>query len=214
MKRRTAIWLGIAAAAVLVVAGVTAFGIYRQQQDLRTGHWVVAATPAPGQPAPTPPPGAFAFKDPGGNPIFYFPPQQAPVAITWRTSHDAQHAFSVDLPANWTQLDQSPVLPYAHMVCPPGADTQADMPGAPACITYGWVASFTTPSSTDPTVSSPRPVVAHGVTGYVYTESAMGTTITAVFPASGGGQVILTTFGNDDTLLYAFAHMLSTLTMP
>lgn len=210
---RRALLIGAAVLVLLAGAGSGAFFFLRPprtQQDARAGRWVSIATAAPGQPAPTVPPGAYAFTDPGGNLVIYYPPSQAPVAVTWQTYHDAQHGYQLDLPGNWTQRDQSPALAGARMVCPPGADTQQDEPGAPECVTYGWVASFTLPAPSDPGVADLHAISAGGVSGTLYTESSLGTIITAVFP-SGGGDVVITTFGNSDALMYAFAHMLATL---
>src|SRR5262249_55957154 len=160
----------------------------------RTGHWVAVATSAPGEPTPTVPPGAFAFKDAGGNLIIYYPPAEAPIAVTWQTYRDPTHGYRLELPGNWTQRDQSPILPGTRMVCPPGADKQVDAPGAPACVTYGWVPTFSLPSLSDPTVADLHAITAGGVGGTIFTESALGSVITAVFPR-GGGDVIITTFG-------------------
>lgn len=202
--------IAAAALVLLAAAGGGAFLYVRSQQDARIGHWQAVATAAPGQPTPTVPPGAYAFTDPGGNPVIYYPPSQAPVAVTWQTYHDALHGFHLDLPGNWTQLDQSPALAGARMVCPPGADTQQDQPGAPECVTYGWVSSFTLPAASDPGISGVTSITAGRVSGTLYTESALGTIVTAVFP-SAGGDVVITTFGNSDALMYAFVHMLATL---
>jgi hypothetical protein len=197
---------------VLLLAGVGGGVLFylRVQQDARTGHWMTVAPVAPGKPTPTVPPGAYGFTDPGGNPTLYYPPAKAPVAITWNTYQDTAHGFHLELPGNWTQIDQSPVQGGARMVCPPGADTRNDAPGAPECDTYGWVPAFTLPALTDPGVARISTITAGGVSGTLYTESALGTSITAVFP-SAGGEVVITTFATSDALMYAFAHMLATL---
>src|SRR5262249_48921434 len=109
--------------AILVLGGL-ATGIFlflQHEQDLRTGHWVAVATSAPGEPTPTVPPGAFAFKDAGGNLIIYYPPADAPIAVTWQTYRDPTHGYRLELPGNWTQRDQSPILPGTRMLCPPVA---------------------------------------------------------------------------------------------
>lgn len=207
---RLALLIAAAALVLLAVAGGGTLFYLRYQQNARTGHWIAVATAAPGRPTPTVPPGAYAFTDPGGNPVIYYPPAQAPVAVTWQTYRDTRHGYHLELPGNWTQFDQSPTLPGARMVCPPGADTQDNEPGAPECVTYGWVSSFTLPAASDPGISGMTSITAGRVSGTLYTESALGTIVTAVFP-SAGGDMVITTFGNSDALMYAFVHMLATL---
>lgn len=172
---------------------------------------MVIASVAPGQPTPTIPSGAYGFKDLGGNLIVYYPPTDAPVPVTWQTYRDAQHGYHLEIPGNWTQMTQSPTLSGARMVCPPGADTQLDGPGAPACVNYGWVPTFTLPSPTDPTVTGLRTISAGAVSGYLFSESTIGSVVTAVFPKEGG-DVVISAFANSDALLYAFQHMVATLT--
>jgi hypothetical protein len=199
-------------AAVGLLAGAAGGGYLYQanQNDLRSGHWVVASPPAAGRPEPTPPPGAFVFKDPGGTPIFYFPPQEPPVSITWQPYHDSSGGFTLQIPGNWASVSPSPALSGGHMVCPPGADRQADAPGAPSCVSFGWVATYAQPPATDPTVADRRNLTVDGVPGYLYTQSALGTVITVVFPASNH-TFVMTTFGTSDALMFAFQHMLATL---
>lgn len=208
---RRVMLLSLVAIFLLGGAGAGVLFYLRHQQDSHIGHWAVFARPAPGQPTPTVPSGAVVFKNVGGTPVLYFPPAEPPVPVTWQSYQDPQHGYRLELPGNWTQLDQSPTLSGARMVCPPGADTQDDAPGAPACVSYGWVPAFALPSASDPTVADLQSLTAGSVRGTLYTESALGTIITAVFPTEGG-DVVITTFGNSDALMYAFQHMLASLT--
>jgi hypothetical protein len=209
-------WLAVAAAVLIVLlVGTSAYLIWHQRGGHRStgpapspasGGWTAASTGGLGQITSL---GAFQFISLGG-PVLYVPPRAAPIPITWQTYQNDRDGYRLDSAVNWLTVNQ-PVAGHADwLVCPPGTDLQTPSPGPPPCVNFGWVSQFALPSATDSTVGERTAVTRDGVTGTLFTQTALGASITVVFPTHGG-DLVLTADADTDAVMYAFQHMLASI---
>lgn len=211
-KRRSPVasWIALALAAVVVVSalGGSTYLYLRHQQDLQTGHWISTDTNT----SSAIPDGSFGFKTLGGQ-VIYTPPSNPPVQVTWQRYSNVQDGYSMDSPSNWQEVN-TPSQGHAQwQICPPDTDVNAQQPGPPPCVNYGWERHLAIPSASDPAAETNRLVMVDGIAGSVYTEAGMGASISAIFPLKSG-DVYLTADADSDAAMYAFTHMLGSIHFP
>jgi hypothetical protein len=78
-------------------------------------------------------------------------------------------------------------------------------------VSYGWVGDYQPPPTSDSSVADMRKMTISGVSGYQFTQAALGANVTAYFPYHNGAFV-LTANADSDAAMYAFKHMLTSLT--
>lgn len=209
-RLRRVVTLGLLGVAVgaLIAGGI--FYYLQRQQDRQTGHWRQAPAVA-GQPSPTAPAGSFLFTGINGN-VVYTPPVDAPDSITWKTDHNTQDGYRIAIPANWVGgLAASGAPEGLRIYCPPGTSSDPAGPGLPPCVSYGWLPDYQPPLASDSSVADVRTLTISGVNGHQFTQAALGAGVTAYFP-DNNGTFVLTANADSDAAMYAYQHMLSSLT--
>lgn len=205
--------LALVTVALLIVA--TAIGgvfIIQRQARQRTGQWRQVHLSS-GQAVPTAPPGAYVFVSISEASI-YRPPVRPPISTTWRPAQDASAGYSLDVPDNWTSPATMPstfALPGGATFCPPNGSLDTTQPGLPPCVSYGNMPSFT-PPTTDASMSPISRVNVRGGTASVYTRSALGALVVA-YVHDRTGDFVLIANADSDAAMYAFQHMLTSLTL-
>lgn len=179
--------------------------------------WVALPAATANQPAL--PAGTFVFRQPTGNSVALVLPPSSATAVSWATFRGQQDGFSIDYLTTWTKVEETHDGHEGFVVYPPGTASSQDIPGGAKGISVGWSSTFTPPADDDPTVTRLGPVASGETAGQLFTTGALGKSITAAFPRSGGHLLIVvnlsgvTTAAQDQDLLLVatFQHMLTSL---
>lgn len=212
-RSRRLLALTLATVVMLIAATATAgVMLIQRQARQRIGQWRQIHLVA-GQAVPTPPPGSYVFVSIDGATV-YRPPTHAPIPTTWRKAQDTGAGYSLDVPSNWMSPASAPstlALPGGATFCPPNTSLDTQQPGLPPCVSYGNMASYAPPTS-DTSMSPLAQVPLRGGTATVFTRSALGALVIAYVPDRSGDFVLIAN-ADSDAAMYAFQHMLTTLTL-
>ena len=170
--------------------------------------WVSLPDSAPGQPTPSLPEGAIAFPNSMGRLVAYLPSRI--VTASWQTYTNDQDGYSVDYPSDWIRVQGSEAGHETITVYPPDADLQQSVPGSSRGISAGVRVDYEPPAPGNPRIANLKSITIDGVSGQLYTVSALGRSIIVAFPLQKG-TLVLEADADSDSMIDVFQHMLGSL---